>query len=157
VLVGLALAGFPLEEADRSAPVLAVFAGFSLVILALSLLWTPLPALVLLGPAVELVVLEVDTHLPAAEAVGYGVGLLVLCELIAWADTLRSHALVAPAVVVRRAAALLVTAGVGAAAATLTAEAGDVDSPNAFVAGVAGAAAVALVVGLVWSIGRRPA
>jgi hypothetical protein len=131
-------------------------AAVALAALAASLLWRPLLLLVLTALAGELVVRDIAAHVPAGAAVGYGAGLLLLCELVEWAETLRSAALVAPAVAARRAANLFLATAVGAAAAALTVGAGDLSSPNAFVAGVAGAAAVAGLVAVVWSLGRRP-
>jgi hypothetical protein len=157
LLLGVALAGYPLAGADAATPALVVLAGLAVVVVAVSLLWRPLPGVVLAALAVELVVRDVDARLPSAQAIGYGVGLLLLCELIALSDTLRSRALVARGVLGRRAGNLLLALLVGAGAAAITVAAGDVDAPNDFVAGVAGAAAVAALVGIVWSLGRRPA
>jgi hypothetical protein len=81
----------------------------------------------------------------------------VLCELVAWAGTLRSTALLERGFVVRRAAHVAALALLGAAAAGVTLAAGSITSPNAFAAGIAGAAAVAGLVALVWSLGRRTA
>jgi hypothetical protein len=155
LLLGGALAGTPLLGAGRSAPALAALAGVALAALAASLLWRPLPWLVLASLAAELAVCEVERGVPGGLAVAYGAGLLLLCELLAWADTLRSPALVAPGLAVRRAANVLAATAVGAGAAALALAAGTVDAPNAFAAGVAGALAVAGLVAVVWSLGRR--
>jgi hypothetical protein len=146
-----------LAGADEAVPLLVVLAAFTLVALVLSLAWRPLLVLVLIGLAVELVVRLLDEHVSRGEAVALGTGALVLCELIAWADSLRGPALVAPGVVGRRVLNLLLAAVVGAAAAALAVSAGSVEAPNAFVAGVAGAAAVAAIAAVVWSLGRRAA
>jgi hypothetical protein len=134
--------------------VLLLAAAVALVALGVSLVWTPLPAVLLAGFAVELVLRELDAHVLGWHTVAYAVGLLLLCELIAWADTLRSRALAAPAVVRGRAASLLFAVVAGGVAAGLAVGAGSVESPNAFVAGVAGAAAVAAIVGVVRSLGQ---
>jgi len=67
-----------------------VLAAFTLVALVLALAWRPLLVLVLIGLAVELVVRLLDEHVSRGEAVALGTGALVLCELIAWADSLRA-------------------------------------------------------------------
>jgi hypothetical protein len=137
--------------------VLLVAAVVALVAVVVSLVWTPLPGVVLAALAVEFAMRELDAHVLGWHTVLYAAGLLLLCELIAWADTLRSRALVAPDVVGRRAGNMLLGVLAGGGAAGLAVAAGSIESPNAFVAGVAGAAAVAALVGVVWSLGRRHA
>jgi hypothetical protein len=156
LLLGGALAGTPLLGAAGSAtPALAALAGVSLVALLASLLWRPLPWLVLAGLGAELAVREVESGVPGGLAVAYGAALLLVCELVAWADALRSPALVSPGLAVRRAANVVAATAAGAGAAALVLAAGGVDAPNAFAAGVAGALAVAGLVAVVWSLGRR--
>jgi hypothetical protein len=125
-----------------------------MLVVVLSLLWTPLTGLVLVLLAAEFVVRELDAHVNAPHTAAFAAGLLLLAELIAWADSLRGSARVAPGVVARRAGNLGAVVLVGAGAAALTVEASRIDSPNKFVAGVAGAAAVAAVLVVVWSLGR---
>ena len=127
----------------------------SLVALLASVVLTPLPGLVLIGLGSEIAVRALDNGLSPAAAVLYAAGLLLLCELVAWADALRGPARVARRAVTSRLAHLLAATLAGAGAAALTVAAGGVRSPNAFVAGVAGAAAVAAIATLVWSLGRR--
>jgi hypothetical protein len=145
----------PLLGAGRSEPALASLAGVAVLALLASLLWRPLPWLVLAALAAELAVREVESGVAGGLALAYGTGLLLLCELVAWADTLRAPTLVAPPLAVRRAANLLVATAVAAGAAALVLAAGKVDAPNAFAAGVTGALAVAGLVAVVWSLGRR--
>jgi hypothetical protein len=125
-----------------------------LVLLVLALRWTRLIALVLICLAAELVVRDGVAHVPAAAAVAYGVGLLLACELAAWVATLGSRALLEPAVVALRVARLAGVAALGAAASALTLAGSGVSTPDAFVAGVAGAIAVAALLVLVWSLAR---
>jgi hypothetical protein len=133
-----------------------VLAVLSLVALFLALVWPGLLGLVLAGLAAELAVRDL-THSVAAEAVvAYAAGLLLLCELVAWAGTLRGGR-VELAVLWRRSARLAAVALLGAVAACVTLAAGSVPSPNAFVAGVAAAAAVVGLSALVLLIGRRAA
>jgi hypothetical protein len=155
LLLGGTLAGTPLLGAGESAPALTVLAGVALAALAASLLWRPLPWLVLATLGAELAVREVERGVPGALAVAYAAGLLLLCELVAWADTLRSRALVAPGLAARRAANLLAATAAGTGGAALVLVAGSADAPNAFAAGVAGALAVAGLLAVVWSLGRR--
>jgi hypothetical protein len=129
-------------------------AGAALAAVLVSLLWTPLTGVVLVLLATEFVVRELDAHVAAPRAVAFATGLLLLGELVAWADTLRGSARVDPGVVVRRAGNLAVALALGAGAAALTVGAGRIDAPNDFVAGGAGAAAVAAVLGVLWSLGR---
>ena len=129
----------------------------TIVALVLSLVWMPLPGIVLAGLGVEFVMRELDAHVPATHTVAFAGGLLLVCELMAWSDALRSRALIAPVVVRRRLGNVAGAIAVGAAASALTLAAGDVESPNAFLAGVGGAIAIVAVVGVVWSLGRRTA
>jgi len=157
VLVAGALAGSLFPGVDSSVPALVPVTCLALVAVVLSLLWTPLTGPVLVLLATGFVVRELDAHVTAPHTALFAAGLLLLGELIAWADALRGGARVAPGVVARRIGNLAAVVVVGAVAAALTVEAGRIDSPNAFVAGVAGAAAVAAVLGVVWSLGRRAA
>jgi hypothetical protein len=134
-----------------------VLGAASLAALLASLVLTPLPGLVLVGLGSEIVVRVVDNGFSPVAAILYAAGLLLLCELVAWADALRGSARVAGRAVASRLAHLFAAVVVGAAAAALTVAAGGVESPNAFVAGVAGAAAVTAIAMLVWSLGRRAA
>jgi hypothetical protein len=155
-LLGVALAVSPLLGAGRARPGVLALAAISLLALAGSFAWIRLLGLVLAGLAAELVVREAAAHLPAGAAVGYGAALLLLCELVAWARSLRSPALVDRAVVGRRVAGLVVLALFAAVASGLTVTGGSFSPPNAFVAGVGGAVAVAALLTLVWSLARRP-
>jgi hypothetical protein len=155
MLLGAALAAYPLAGAGRAAPAAWPLAGLSLALLALSLRQIRLLGLVLIALTAELAVRELVAHVPAGVVVAYGAGLLLLCELVAWAESLRSRALVDPAVVVRRIAQLSVVAMLAAGASGLTLAAGGITSPDAFAAGLAGAAAVAALLALVWWLGRE--
>lgn len=155
MLVAGGLAGSLFAGVDSSVPALVLVACLALVAVVLSLLWTPLTGPVLVLLATAFVVRELDVHVAAPHTALFAAGLLLLGELIAWADALRGGALVAPDVVARRVGNLAAVVLVGVAAAALTVEAGRIDAPNAFLAGVAGAAAVAAVLGVVWSLGRR--
>jgi hypothetical protein len=157
VLLAGALGGLPLLGAGDAVPVLLLFGGLALAAVLVSLLWRPAPGFVLAPLAAAFLARELDGHVAAAATVAYAAGLLALCELLAWADTLRSPARFDPAYATRRAANLLAATGAGAATAGLTLAAGSVESPNAFVAGVAGAAAVVGLVAVVWRLGRGTA
>ncbi len=135
---------------------IALLAAAALALLGLSLVWTRVLGLVLAVLAAELVVRGLVAHVPAGVAVAYGTGLLLLAELVAWAGALRPPAVVDRAVVGRRAAHLCALTLLGAVAAGLTLAGSRVASPNAFAAGVAGAAAVAGLAALLWSVGRAP-
>jgi hypothetical protein len=153
-VVAVALAASLLAGTESSAPALVPLAAAALVAVVLSLVWTPLTGIVLVVLATEFVLRELDARLAAPQTAAFGAGLLLVGELLAWSDSLRGSARVAPGVVARRAGNLAAIVLLGAGAAALTVEAGRIDSPNAFVAGVAGAAAVAAVLGVVWSLGR---
>jgi hypothetical protein len=115
---------------------------------------------VLLGLAAELVVRELVAPIAVGATVGYGAGLLLLCELVAWAETLRSPAVVERAVVGRRVLHLAALAALAAAVSGVALAGGSISSANAFLAGLAGAAAVVALLALVRSLGRdepRPA
>jgi hypothetical protein len=122
----------------------------------LSLAWTPLPGLVLPVLAAELLLRELDGGVAPALVVAYAAGLLLLTELVAWADALRPPALVAPGVVARRTGSLAGATLAGAAAAAAVLGAATPAAPNAFAAGVAGAVAVAALVALLLRLGRAP-
>jgi hypothetical protein len=134
-----------------------MLAGISLVALGLSLVRIRLLAVVLVGLTGELLVRERVGHVPSGAALAYGAGLLLVAELVAWAETLRPPALLESAVVYRRVARLCAVAVLAAVTAGVARSAGAVSAPDAFVAGVVGAAAVAAVVALCWSLGREAA
>jgi hypothetical protein len=96
-----------------------------------------------------------DSTLPPAAVVAYGAGLLLLCELLSWAATLHRGTLLEPIVAAQRAGRLAGVALLGAAASALTVAGSGISPPNAFVAGVGGAAAVAALLALVWALGRE--
>ena len=157
LLLAAALAGYPLAGSGDAASALLPVAAGSLVLVALSLRWVRLLALVLIALAAELVMRTLDSTLPPAAVVAYGAGLLLLCELLSWAATLHRGTLLEPAVVTHRVGRLCAVALLGAAASALTTSGSGISPPNAFVAGVAGAAAVAALLALVWALGREVA
>lgn len=78
-----------------------------------------LVALALFGLATAFATRQLRDGLPVAASIGYGAGLLGLCELVSSAATLRRVRLLDRAVVAGRLAALTAVAVVGAAAAAL--------------------------------------
>jgi hypothetical protein len=137
-------------------PAAAILAGISLVALGLSLAEIRLLAVVLVGLTTELLVCVWVGDVPSGAALAYGAGLLLVAELVAWAETLRPPALLEPAVVYRRVARLGAVALLAAVAAGI-ARGAAVSAPDTFLAGVAGAAAVAALVALWWSLVRKAA
>ena len=136
---------------------MAVLAGVSLVLLGLSVRWPRLIALLLICLAAELVARDLEAHVPPGVVAAYSAALLLVSELAAWAGTLRSGALVEPAVVARRVARLGALVVLGATASALTLAGSRISPPDAFIAGVAGAAAVAGLLAVVWTLGREAA
>jgi hypothetical protein len=157
LLLGCALAVLPLAGAGRELAAAELLAGISLVALGLSLLEIRLLAVVLVCLTAELLVREHVRHVPSGAALAYGAGLLLVAELVAWAETLRPPALVEPAVVYRRIAGLCALALLAVVAAGVARGAGAVSASDTFLAGVAGAAAVAVLVALWWSLVREAA
>lgn len=155
--MGCALAGLPLAGAGRALPAAAILAAVALVALGLSLVEIRLLAVVLVCLTAELLVREAIGHVPPGAALAYGAGLLLVAELVAWAETLRPPALLEPAVVTRRVARLCALAMLATVASGLARGAGSISTPDSFLAGVAGAAAVAAVIALVWSLSREAA
>jgi hypothetical protein len=156
VLLGAALAAWPLRGGDPATPALVVLAALSLAALAGALVWPRLLGLVLAGLAAELVTRDLAGSLPAEAVVACGAALLLLCELVAWAGTLRGGR-VEWAVIARRALRLASVTLLGAVAAGVTLAAGSASPPSTFLAGLAAAAAVAGLVALVLAAGRRAA
>jgi hypothetical protein len=155
LLLGGALVAFPLVGADEAAPALWPLATISFGLLVASVRWPSLLAPLLLALAAELVTAALHASLDPAVLVSAATALLLLCELLAWAATLRSDALVDRAALGRRAVHLVAAVLVGATASALTVAGHGISAPNAFVAGVAGAAAVAALLALVWALGRE--
>jgi hypothetical protein len=156
LLLGSALAVLPLAGAGRTLPA-ATLAGIALAALGLSLVRIGLLAVVLVCLTAELVVRERVGHVPSGAALAYGVGLLLVAELVAWAATLRPPTLLESAVVYRRIARLWAIALLGVVAAGVALGAGALSAADTFLAGVAGAAAVAALVALFWWLGREAA
>jgi hypothetical protein len=153
-VVGVVLAGTPLLGSDRAAPALEALGALSLVFLAFSLARGGLLAFVLVTLTSEFTARKVIVGVGAGASIAYGAGLLLLCELLAWAETLRAPApaLVERVVVIRRAlhlGGLMMLAALSAALVVLGA---DISSPDAFVAGVAGAVAAVALFGLARSL-----
>jgi hypothetical protein len=151
-VLGVVLAGAPLLGAGRAAPAVVPLAGLSLVFVAISLAGVRLLAFVLVTLAAEFMAREMIVGFGASAAVGFGVGLLLLCELVAWAETLRPPAVVERAIVVRRALRLCGLVVVAALSSTLVLLGASISSPDAFVAGVAGAIAAVTLIALARSL-----
>jgi hypothetical protein len=148
------LAAFPLVGADEAAPGLWPLAALSLGLLVAAVFFGRLLGLLLAALAAELVVAMLHSSLAPAVVVATAAALFLLCELLAWAETLRGGARVDRSALGRRVLHLAGVVLLGAAAAGVTLAGSGISAPNAFVAGVAGAAAVAALVGVVWALGR---
>jgi hypothetical protein len=153
LLLAVALAGVLLPGAGRAATAVAPLAGLSLLLVGFTLALGRLLALPLLALAAEFVLRETLTGTDTTVALLYGPGLLLLCELLAWAGALRPRARVEPAFVARRAGHLLAVAAAAVVASAAALAGGALAAPQPFVAGVAGAAAAVALLALVRGLG----
>jgi hypothetical protein len=117
VLVGAALALWPLANAGDLARIIQTVAMVSGVALAVAIVGLPGSlAVVAAALTTEAVLHAVSTGLSAPAAIAEGLGLLLLCELLSWRTTLVRASAVERSVVGRRLAlfVLVSVAAVGA-------------------------------------------
>lgn len=124
-------------------------AGIALVLLLFSATgWPRTLGLALAALAAELVMHELVVGAPAAAAIGYGAGLLLLAELVSWGTTLDRSARIERSVALRHVAGLGTTAIVGVAAATAALLGASVSGSSALAAASVGSTAAVGLLGL---------
>ena len=149
-VLAVALAAVPLIGATKAAPVLWALAGVAVLATLLGLLGLEaMLTLALFSLAAELLTRQLAHGLEIAVAIGYGVGLLAVCELAAFAGELSRRVHVERAVAWRRAGWVGVTLLLGGMASALALLGGSLRLGDALVAvGIGVPAALVLVAGV---------
>jgi hypothetical protein len=150
------LAGYPIVRAGMLAPLIASLGAVGMLFTLIAI-WSRgrLAAMAVFSLAAEYVIVEATGRTSSTTVIPYGVGFIVLCELVLGSAELPSRAVADAEAVGERLLKLAATGLAAALLAMVALAATSLQLASAFVPGLIGAIAAVLLLTLPWLLLRR--